>query len=150
MRHFGAFVVIILNQGLAVTGVFPLNNHCAFIAEIGTYRINFLSEQRGGTSPYLFFMDIDYGCSPEPAGQEGYRNQGKHTNYDPAAALISCAPGYYSNNAIEARAALSMISDASEILHKLLDGGHSTVAGRLAGAFRNIGKTVLLIISLKR
>ena len=56
------------------------------------------------------------------------------------AALISCAPGYYSNNAIEVRAALSMISDASEILHKLLEKGHSTVAGRLAGAFRNIGK----------
>ena len=59
------------------------------------------------------------------------------------AALISCAPGYYSNNAIEARAALSMISDASEILHKLLEGGHSTVAGRLAGVFRNIGKNVI-------
>ncbi len=56
------------------------------------------------------------------------------------AALILCAPGYYSNNAIEVRVALSMISDASEILHKLLEGGHSTVAGRLAGAFRNIGK----------
>jgi len=59
------------------------------------------------------------------------------------AALISCAPGYYSNNAVEARAALSMISDASEILHKLLEGGHSTVAGRLAGAFRNIGKNAI-------
>ena len=59
------------------------------------------------------------------------------------AALISCAPGYYSNNAVEARAALSMISDASEILHKLLEGGHSTLAGRLAGAFRNIGKNVI-------
>lgn len=59
------------------------------------------------------------------------------------AALISCAPGYYSNNAIEARAALSMISDASEILHKLLEGGHSTIAGRLAGVFRNIGKNVI-------
>lgn len=57
-----------------------------------------------------------------------------------SAALIACAPGYYPTNAIEARAALSMISDASEILHKLLDGGHSTIAGRLAGAFRNIGK----------
>lgn len=55
-------------------------------------------------------------------------------------ALISCAPGCYSNNPIEVRAALSMISDASEILHKLLEGGHSTVAGRLAAAFRNIGK----------
>lgn len=59
------------------------------------------------------------------------------------AALISCAPAYYSNSTVEARAALSMISDASEILHKLLEGGHSTVAGRLAGAFRNIGKNVI-------
>ncbi|MDY6974366.1 MAG: Fic family protein, partial [Thermodesulfobacteriota bacterium] len=59
------------------------------------------------------------------------------------AALISCAPGFYSNGAVEARAALAMISDASEILHKLLEGGHSTVAGRLAGAFRNIGKNLI-------
>jgi hypothetical protein len=59
------------------------------------------------------------------------------------AALIACGPGYYSNYVIEARAALSMISDASEILHKLLEGGHSTVAGRLAGAFRNIGKNII-------
>jgi hypothetical protein len=59
------------------------------------------------------------------------------------AALISCAPGFYSNNAVEARAVLSMISDASEILHKLLEGGHSTIAGRLAGAFRNIGKKAI-------
>ena len=56
------------------------------------------------------------------------------------AALISCAPGYFSNAAGEARAALSMVSDASEILHRLLEDGHSTVAGRLAGAFRNMGK----------
>lgn len=59
------------------------------------------------------------------------------------AALILCAPGYYLNNAVEARTALSMISDASEILHKLLEGGHSTIAGRLAGAFRNIGKNAI-------
>jgi len=56
------------------------------------------------------------------------------------AALIACGPGFYSNNEVEARAVLSMISDASEILHTLLERGHSTVAGRLAGAFRNIGK----------
>ena len=59
------------------------------------------------------------------------------------AALISCSPGFYSNSTIEARAALSMISDASEILYKLLEGGHSTIAGRLAGAFRNIGKDAI-------
>jgi hypothetical protein len=59
------------------------------------------------------------------------------------AALISCTTGYYLNNVIEARIALSMISDASEILHKLLEDGHSTVAGRLAGAFRNIGNNII-------
>jgi len=38
------------------------------------------------------------------------------------------------------RAALSMVRDASEVLEGLLEGGHSTIAGRLAGAFRNIGR----------
>jgi len=34
---------------------------------------------------------------------------------------------------------LATISDASLLLEKLLDGGHTIVAGRLAGAFRSIG-----------
>jgi fido (protein-threonine AMPylation protein) len=56
------------------------------------------------------------------------------------AALISCSPGFYNDHAVEVRAALMMISGAfSELLGRLLDGGHSTVAGRLAGAFRNVG-----------
>ncbi len=55
-------------------------------------------------------------------------------------ALVSCAPGHFSAKPIEMRAALNMISNASDILHKLLSGGHSKVAGRLAGAFRNIGR----------
>ena len=38
------------------------------------------------------------------------------------------------------RTALSIVSDASEVLELLLEGGHSTVAGRLAGVFRNIGQ----------
>jgi hypothetical protein len=33
-----------------------------------------------------------------------------------------------------------MIRDASDLLSKLLDGGHSTIAGRLAGGFRNCGR----------
>lgn len=56
------------------------------------------------------------------------------------AALVSCSPRHFSSNPIEMRAALAMISSASEILHRLLKGEHSTVAGRLAGAFRNIGR----------
>lgn len=56
------------------------------------------------------------------------------------AALIACPPSYYTAQSLEARSALSMISEPSELLRRLLDGNHSTVAGRLAGAFRNIGR----------
>ncbi len=56
------------------------------------------------------------------------------------AALVSCAPGHFSAHPIEMRTALAMVSSASDILHKLLSGGHSKIAGRLAGAFRNIGR----------
>ena len=57
------------------------------------------------------------------------------------AALIACAPGYFPQKAIDARAALAMVRDASDVLALLLAGGHSAVAGRLTGAFRNIGRT---------
>ena len=56
------------------------------------------------------------------------------------AGLVSCGPGFFQQNAIDARAALSMVSDASELLALLLEGGRSTVAGRLAGALRNMGR----------
>ncbi len=56
-------------------------------------------------------------------------------------ALIACSPNQYINSPIETRSALSTVSDASDVLRLLLEGNHSTVAGRLAGAFRNIGRT---------
>jgi len=57
------------------------------------------------------------------------------------AALILVPPSFYSQHSTEARTALATIRDASEVLGLLLEGGHSVVAGRLAGAFRNIGRT---------
>jgi hypothetical protein len=60
--------------------------------------------------------------------------------YSLPSALIACAKGSFAQNPIDMRAALSMISDASEVLEPLLKGGHSIIAGRLAGAFRNIGR----------
>jgi hypothetical protein len=36
---------------------------------------------------------------------------------------------------------MATVKDASDVLRPLLEGGHSTVAGRLAGAFRNAGQT---------
>jgi hypothetical protein len=56
------------------------------------------------------------------------------------AALISCAPSQFTGHSASLRAALAMVRDASDVLARLLEGGHSKVAGRLAGAFRNIGR----------
>jgi fido (protein-threonine AMPylation protein) len=55
-------------------------------------------------------------------------------------ALIACNPNYFSQNPIDARTALSMVKDSSDILAPLLEGGNTATAGRLAGGFRNIGK----------
>jgi hypothetical protein len=54
--------------------------------------------------------------------------------------LIHCTPSVFSKNPIDVRTALAMIRDSSELTGLLLEGGHSTIAGRLAGAFRNIGR----------
>jgi len=56
------------------------------------------------------------------------------------ACLAYVGTGMFRDNATDVRAALAMIQDDSEILAILLDGGHSVIAGRLAGAFRNIGR----------
>ena len=56
------------------------------------------------------------------------------------AALVAVGPGLFTRNVTEARTALAMVRDASDVLSILLSGGHSVVAGRLAGAFRNIGR----------
>ncbi len=56
------------------------------------------------------------------------------------AALMASSPTLFTQNPLDTRAALGMIRDASDVLGGLLEGGHSIVAGRLAGAFRNIGR----------
>lgn len=60
--------------------------------------------------------------------------------YNLQAALVYSTEGMYRANPLDCRIALASISDASEILPILLDNGHSTIGGRLAGAFRNIGR----------
>jgi len=55
-------------------------------------------------------------------------------------ALVACAPGFFTQKPTDVRTAISMVPDASGLLSKLLEGGHSIIAGRLAGAFRNIGR----------
>lgn len=53
---------------------------------------------------------------------------------------MHCSPTMFIRSATDIRTALTMIGNSSDILSILLDGGHSTVAGRLAGAFRNVGQ----------
>ena len=55
-------------------------------------------------------------------------------------ALIDCSPNFFSHNSTDVRGVLLMIRDASGPLTRLLEGGHTIIAGRLAGAFRNIGR----------
>ncbi len=63
--------------------------------------------------------------------------------YRPAAALIRVSENYFSVSPIEAAVAINSIRDPSELLARLLQGGHSTVAGRLAGAARRLGRPAL-------
>lgn len=59
--------------------------------------------------------------------------------YSLSEALIECSPTFFSTDSITARTCLSLIPDVSDLLKILLDRGQTTKAGRLAGAFRNIG-----------
>lgn len=54
--------------------------------------------------------------------------------------IVHCAPSFFVGQSTDGRVALMMIKDASELLNILLDGGHSLIAGRLAGAYRNLGQ----------
>ena len=75
-----------------------------------------------------------------PSADEIEVNNGLRT-YSLSAGLIAASPTHFTMQPIVMRAALAAITDASEVLGKLLEGGHSTIAGRLAGGFRNIGRT---------
>ncbi|MGF7081486.1 Fic family protein [Mucilaginibacter sp. UYCu711] len=60
--------------------------------------------------------------------------------YNLPASLVYSSSSIFADNPMDARAALALIRDSSEVLSILLNGGHSTIAGRLCGAFRNIGR----------
>lgn len=63
--------------------------------------------------------------------------------YSLPAALVHSSANQFVNAPIQMRTALSMVADATDLLSVLLAGGHSVIAGRLAGAFRNIGRDLI-------
>lgn len=81
-------------------------------------------------------MDLN---SSLPSKEEIVKKDGINLFSIPSA-LIACSPNFFSQHPVDARTALAIVKDSSEILTRLLKGGHSKIAGRLAGAFRNIGR----------
>ena len=60
--------------------------------------------------------------------------------YSVPAALVTVPESFFQRFSTDVRAAMATVKDASDVLAPLLEGGRSTVAGRLAGAFRNAGQ----------
>jgi len=85
-----------------------------------------------GTS--IFDLRLDLPSAQDMEVKDGVRI------FNLSAALIACSPSHFTARPVEMRAALVMVQDASDVLSRLLAGGHSTIAGRLAGAMRNIGR----------
>ena len=95
---------------------------------------------KGGNKPTAFpfnasLFDIR---AKLPSASEAVTLEGLRL-YSLPAALIEASPGFFLHNSDDARVALASVRDASEISGMLVDGGRSSIAGRLAGAFRNIG-----------
>src|SRR3984893_10476745 len=73
--------------------------------------------------------------------------------FSPAASLVGVGETFFARNPVESQVVLASLADASDLLRLLLDGGNSTKAGYLAGAFRRIGVTELadeIVRSMKR
>jgi len=63
--------------------------------------------------------------------------------FSAAAALVGVSEAFFTRNPVETRVVLASIRDASDVLRRLLEGGRSVVAGRLAGAFRHSRRSEL-------
>ena len=59
---------------------------------------------------------------------------------DLPAAVCRLQPASFKNDPTDVELALRMIKDVSSLLRILLDGGNTTIAGRLAGAYRFLGE----------
>ena len=55
-------------------------------------------------------------------------------------ALLMVGPDYYRRDALEARTCLASLREVAPLMAAAIDNGHSTRAGRVAGALRSIGR----------
>lgn len=61
--------------------------------------------------------------------------------FRPDAALVRISEQFFVEHPTEVQAVLGTMRDIGPLLGRLLDGGHSTIAGRIAGALRRIGRS---------
>jgi fido (protein-threonine AMPylation protein) len=59
------------------------------------------------------------------------------------AALLRVPERFFADHPVEAQVVLGRIRDPSELLSRLLGGGHTVIAGRLAGSFRRLGQAAI-------
>lgn len=98
----------------------------------GPEAINATTSLLRGTS--LYFMK-----SPLPEPTEIEQRNGLNLFTD-AAAIIRATPTVFTHHPVECKTVLGAFTDPSKLLNILLRGGHSVIAGRLVGAFRQLGK----------
>ena len=63
--------------------------------------------------------------------------------YRVEAALIRAPESFFSQHPVEARVVLGSVRDPSELIARLLAGGHTIIAGRLAGSLRRLGQAAI-------
>jgi Fic family protein len=86
-----------------------------------------------GTSLY----DLKVAEMPAPADivtRDGLRL------FSPSAALVRVPETFFARNPVESQVVLASLSDVSDVLRLLLNGGHSAKAGYLTGALRATGR----------
>lgn len=89
-------------------------------------------------------INLMYGTSLFDLKAEVPVNMYKHplygvNMYPLSEALVYASPSYFQTDEIAALTCLSMIKDVPDIIRILSDNGASLRAGRIAGAFRNVG-----------
>ena len=117
----------------------------SLVLQAGNWNVptQLLVRARGGRNQPTRFL---HGTSvldvnqPPPTAADVVEVQGLRL-YSIDAGLIAASPYFFTSQPVEARTLLATQPDASALLARLLDGGHTVIAGRLAGAFRNVGRS---------
>jgi hypothetical protein len=86
---------------------------------------------------------FDYQAKDYAAVKSAVEEVGGLRALNVAAALVRVSETFFRTYAQDAQVLLLQFSDVSDLNRALLAGGHSVVAGRLAGALRAVGRTEL-------